>query len=202
MPLPRADDLNALQVPRDSKCVYSSNPPALVHHTFEQYVGHLSLTSLMTRITVQPSALATVPSMYAIPIEHETHVRFQSSQSLVVYECKAAVPCGLYLEGTHGAISAHLRRHGITASPDHNTIDCPWDGCSKTIKKDSLTRHILTHIGVKARCSMCGLVRSRCDVIRAHIASSESCKFAFSDVVHGPEGHAIVGTISTAAYHV
>jgi len=156
----------------------------------------------MTRNTVQPSALATVPSMDAIPIEHEAHARFQSNQSLVVYECKAAGPCGLYLEGTQSAISAHLRRHGITASPDHNTIDCPWGGCSKTMKKDSLTRHILTHIGVRARCSMCGLVRSRSDVIRAHIASSESCKFAFSEVVHGPEGYAVVGTISTAAHQV
>jgi len=164
----------------------------------------MSLNSASGPCLLSPRPLLTRGTAHSfvsrdiIPIEPETYVRMQQShQSLVVYECKAPVPCGVFLEGTHTAISAHLRRHGIPASPDDNNISCPWGSCSKTIKRDSLPRHILTHMGVKARCSMCGLVRFRCDVIRAHIASSERCKFAFSDVVHGLEGYTLVGAVST-----
>ena len=142
--------------------------------------------------------------MDIILVDPETFARMQQSdQSPVVYECKLQDPCGIFLEGTHTGISAHLRRHGISTRPDdNNAISCPWGSCSKIIKKGNLTRHILTHLGVKARCSMCGLVKCRRDVIRAHITSSERCNLAFSDVVHGPEGRVLIGTVSTATGQV
>ncbi|KAJ8592678.1 hypothetical protein M405DRAFT_812398 [Rhizopogon salebrosus TDB-379] len=57
----------------------------------------------------------------------------------------------------------------------------------------------MEHLGVKARCSMCGVIMCRRDLIRAHIRSSEACHLASTDVVHGPEGRALVATGFTAA---
>lgn len=139
--------------------------------------------------------------MDIIDVDPETFTRVQQSgQPVVAYECKLqGPPCGVFLEGTHTAISAHLRLHGITSSDD-TSVTCTWGSCSKTFKWDNMTRHILTHMVVKARCSICGVVKCRPDVIRAHIKSSEQCRFAFCDVFHGPEGRVLVGTFGTATH--
>ncbi|KAG2342468.1 hypothetical protein BDR05DRAFT_964071 [Suillus weaverae] len=116
----------------------------------------------------------------------------QSSQPVVLYKCQLqGILCGLYVEGTTRAVSAHLRRHGITG-PDSTSIICTWGGCSKTLKKGSMARHLLTHLGVKVRCSACGVVKCRHDLLRAHIKSSEPCQSAVADNVHGPEGRVLV----------
>ncbi|KAG1858978.1 hypothetical protein DFJ58DRAFT_291445 [Suillus subalutaceus] len=136
-------------------------------------------------------------------VDPETAFRVeQSGQPLIVYECKLeGVPCGMFVEGTTSAVSAHLRGHGIIG-PDSAKIGCPWAGCSKTLKRGGLTRHILTHLGVKVRCSICGVVRCRHDVLRAHIRHSELCHFAFIEIVHGPEGRLLVPTGGTATHQV
>ncbi|KAG1888797.1 hypothetical protein F4604DRAFT_1645024 [Suillus subluteus] len=124
----------------------------------------------------------------------------QSGQPLVVYECELqGEPCGMCLEGTISAVSAHLRRHGITG-PDSAAITCTWSGCYKTLKKGSMARHILAHLGVKVRCSTCGVVKCRHDLLRAHINSSEPCHFAIADNVPGPGGYVIVPTSWAAAH--
>ncbi|KAJ8582538.1 hypothetical protein M405DRAFT_560923 [Rhizopogon salebrosus TDB-379] len=122
-------------------------------------------------------------------------------ETVVVYECKLQEnPCALLVEGTTTAISAHLRSvHGITGPENANT-NCTWSTCSRTLQRGSMTRHILTtHLGVKARCSTCGVIMCRRDLIRAHIRSSEACHSAFADVVHGPEGRALTAAGFTAA---
>ncbi|KAG1861706.1 hypothetical protein F4604DRAFT_1787925, partial [Suillus subluteus] len=108
-------------------------------------------------------------------VDPETAFRVeQGGQPLVVYECKLeGVPCGMFVEGTTNAVSAHLRRHGIN-SPDSARISCPWGGCSKTLKRGGLTRHILTHLGVKVRCSICEVVRCR-PTSFVRISDTQSC---------------------------
>ncbi|KAG1887809.1 hypothetical protein F4604DRAFT_1718695 [Suillus subluteus] len=117
------------------------------------------------------------------------------------FRVERSVPCGMFVEGTTSALSAHLRGHGVIG-PDSTKISCPWAGCSKTLKRGGLTRHILTHLGVKVQCSICGVVRCRRDLLRAHFRSSESCRFAFVEIVHGPEGHLLVPTGWTATHQV
>jgi hypothetical protein len=120
----------------------------------------------------------------------------QSGQPVVVYECKLhqqGVSCGLCMEGTTSGVSAHLQGHGITGSGDSNT-SCTWGTCSKTLKRGSLTRHILAHLGVKVRCSACGIVKCRHDLLRKHIRSSEPCHFASVDTVDGPDGRVVIPT--------
>lgn len=63
-------------------------------------------------------------------VDPETFFRVErSGRPLVVYECKLeGVPCGMFVEGTTSALSAHLRRHGITG-PDSANTSCPWSRC-------------------------------------------------------------------------
>ncbi|KAG1863761.1 hypothetical protein F4604DRAFT_1683618 [Suillus subluteus] len=136
-----------------------------------------------------------------VTVDPETLFRMeQAGQPLVVYECGLqGTPCGMCLEGTTSAVSAHLRRHGVTG-PDSAVTICTWGGCYKTLKKGSMTRHILAHLGVKACCSICGVVKCRYDLLRAHINSSETCHFAIADNVPGPEGYVVVPTSWAAAH--
>ncbi|KAG2079210.1 hypothetical protein BDR04DRAFT_27342 [Suillus decipiens] len=116
----------------------------------------------------------------------------QSGQPVVLYKCQLqGILCGMHVEGTASAISAHLRSHDTTGPNSISTI-CTWGGCSKTLKKGSLTRHLLTHLGIKARCSVCGVVKCRRDLVRAHIKSSELCHSATADNVDGPGGYVFV----------
>jgi len=143
-------------------------------------------------------------SLDIIYLDPATFVRVQQSdRPVVVYECKLqGVPCGMSVEGTTTAFSAHLRQqHGMTG-PDNAGISCTWSSCSKTIKRGSMARHILTHLGVKVRCAMCGVVKCRRDILRAHIISSTPCHFATMNAVHGPEGRALLGTVGTATDQV
>ncbi|KAG2127721.1 uncharacterized protein EDB93DRAFT_197940 [Suillus bovinus] len=135
--------------------------------------------------------LDIIPNM----VDPETVFRMeQSGQPLVVYDCELqGAPCGMFVEGTTSAVSAHLRRHGITG-PDSATTTCTWDGCYTTLKKGSMARHILTHLGVKARCSVCGIVRCRSDVLLEHVESSGLCHLGIAENVSGPKGHIIYPT--------
>lgn len=117
---------------------------------------------------------------------------YQSAQPVVLYQCQLQEnSCGLHLEGTVSAVSAHLRTFHSVTSQDNTSAICTWGGCSKTFKKGSMARHLLTHLGVKVRCSMCGVVMCRHDRLRAHIKSSEPCHLAIADAVHGPEGRSL-----------
>lgn len=136
-----------------------------------------------------------------VDVDPETLFRVeQSGQPDVVYECKLqGALCGMSVEGTTRAISAHIRLHDITG-PASASKRCSWGGCSKVLKKGSMARHILTHLGVKVCCSVCGVVKCRHYVLRAHIRSSELCQLASAEIVHGPEGHLLVPTSWAAAH--
>lgn len=139
-----------------------------------------------------------------VHVDPETILRAnQSGQPVVLYKCRLQGNlCGLYVEGTTSAMSAHLRRHGITG-PDNISTICTWDGCSKTLKKGSMIRHLLTHLGVKVCCSACGVVKCRHDLLRAHIKSSEPChsQAAVANNVHGPEGRLFIPSGWATATH-
>lgn len=133
--------------------------------------------------------------VHTLDVDPETLFRVeQSGQPAVVYECKLqGALCGMSVEGTTSAISAHIRWHGITG-PDNASQRCSWGGCSKMLKKGSLARHIISHLEVKARCSVCGVVKCRDYVLREHMRSSELCQLASAEIVHGPEGRLLVPT--------
>jgi len=139
--------------------------------------------------------------MNLIPVDSHTFLQVeQSGQPVVVYKCQLQ-GCELFVEGTTTAVSTHLRGHGITGGENAST-SCTWDSCFKTLKRGSMTRHFLSHLGVKVRCSVCGVVKCRQDLLRAHIKDSEQCQFASVDVVDGPEGRVLVPTGWSATHPV
>ena len=139
--------------------------------------------------------------MDIIPVDPHTFLQVErSGQPVIVYKCQLQ-GCNLFVEGTTSAVSAHLRGHYL-AGPDSPSATCTWGTCSKTLKKGSMTRHILGHLGVKMRCSACGVVKCRLDLLRAHIKDSDPCLFASADVVNGPEGRVLVPTSWSAACQV
>ncbi|OJA18376.1 hypothetical protein AZE42_00754 [Rhizopogon vesiculosus] len=179
----------------------------LYHYTTRRnFIDHTVLTPC-TSFQVYPyiltSAIPVYMSLDIIDVDPETFVRVrQSDQPVIVYQCKLqGVPCGVFVEGNTTAIYAHLRRHGITGL-DSDGISCTWGSCSKTFKRGNMIRHILAHLGVKVRCSVCGIVKCRRYLLNAHIMSSEQCHLAFVDVVHGPEGRFLVGTVDAATHQV
>lgn len=139
------------------------------------------------------SRFPTYMSLDLIPVEPGTFLQVErNGRPVIVYPCKLqGDPCGLFVEGTTSAVAAHLREHGITG-PDNSSTCCTWERCSKSLKKGSMTRHILTHFGVKVRCSACGVIRCRHDLLQAHIKSSELCQLASIEMVDGPEGRLVV----------
>ncbi|KAG1739871.1 uncharacterized protein EDB91DRAFT_1134218 [Suillus paluster] len=158
---------------------------------------HLSTYALFTLCSRQllPDDHCLYMPLDIIPVTVDPETLFrmeQSGQPVTVYDCELqGTPCGMCMEGTTGAVSAHLRGHGMT-SPDSAITICTWGGCSKTLKNGSMARHILAHLGVKVRCSVCGVVKCRHDILRAHIKSAEPCHLAIVDNVDGPGGRMIV----------
>ncbi|KAG2071865.1 hypothetical protein BDR04DRAFT_476924 [Suillus decipiens] len=65
-----------------------------------------------------------------------------------------------YRKGISNAVSSHLRRYGITG-PDTPSTSCTWTGCSKTLERGGMARHVLAHLSAKVHCSVCGVVKCR-----------------------------------------
>ncbi|KAG2150926.1 hypothetical protein DEU56DRAFT_908560 [Suillus clintonianus] len=114
----------------------------------------LSITFWPSSTILSPQQQVTVLYMPLdiIPADPKIISRmYQSGQPIVLYECQLqGNSCGLHVEGTTSAMSAHLRTfHSITGQDSTSAI-CTWGGCSKTLKKGSMARHLLTHLGVKS----------------------------------------------------
>jgi len=132
---------------------------------------------------------STSRHMSFVPVGVDPYTYLQVEQNcgpVVAYQCRSQ-GCGLFMGGTTRAIAEHLKRHGITSSGDSN-IPCVWEGCTKILKKGSMPRHILAHIGVKVCCSVCGVVMCRHDVLRKHIRASQTCHLASVETHDGPQG--------------
>ncbi|KAG1903230.1 uncharacterized protein F5891DRAFT_92572 [Suillus fuscotomentosus] len=99
----------------------------------------------------------------------------------------AGTPCSH--EFTFQNIVAHLRRyHHIDADSDESFI-CSWitphaGRCGKKLKIDGFRRHIITHIGVKFRCSVCRKrMAARKDLTAKHRRYHAACSRATFDIV-------------------
>ncbi|KAG1742504.1 hypothetical protein EDB19DRAFT_1592701, partial [Suillus lakei] len=81
--------------------------------------------------------------------------------------------CTMHIGVEHKQITRHLQQyHGINTSAtseDTQQITCLWKGCPNSrMKPGNLPRHILSHLGVRWRCSTCQAPLSREDAFRRH----------------------------------
>lgn len=77
--------------------------------------------------------------------------------------------CGALIAGDRRSVTSHLRdRHGDFSS-DGTTIPCGWVGCTASMQRRNIPRHILAcHLEVKVPCPRCGMYLSRADANRKH----------------------------------
>lgn len=114
---------------------------------------------------------------------------------LIVYQCKWAEdekPCYQWIEGSPREIRTHLRiHHGVQGQAKDQTR-CRWLPCVEERKIGSIPRHVMTHLRIAFRCSICRAVFAREDCIQAHRREVRGCTEGETDVEPGPGARIVV----------
>jgi len=97
-------------------------------------------------------------------------------------------PCGHELQVVSKSILAHFHKHHRIDVSD-GLFTCSWMApnagcCGKKLKVDGFSRHIITHIGVKFRCSVCSKrMAARNDLAAKHRRDYAACSQATFDTL-------------------
>ena len=84
--------------------------------------------------------------------------------------------CNMVVFGDRVCMSHHLSRRHNVVGHEKSQRACLWRGCTDTMNKGSLARHIVSrHLRAGASCGFCSKVYSRADVARRH---TKKCKVA------------------------
>ncbi|KAG2142265.1 uncharacterized protein EDB93DRAFT_610834 [Suillus bovinus] len=106
--------------------------------------------------------------------------------------------CTIHIAVDHKEVSKHLQRHHdintSATSEDTQQITCRWMGCLDAhMKPGNLTRHILSHLGVRWVCSTCEASLSREDAFRRHSLEKSGCQHAKA-IVKYKDGSLVIDT--------
>ncbi|KAI9574211.1 hypothetical protein HD554DRAFT_2045351 [Boletus coccyginus] len=114
-----------------------------------------------------------------------------SSGIISIYKCQWSMsgdPCGMWIIGSRSRVGAHIRRWHAGRRHADTTSKCLWEGCAKTMLKDSINRHIVTvHLGEGFHCQGCDQEFSRKDVYNQHVEDCEACRGAVATMVYSVE---------------
>ena len=117
---------------------------------------------------------------------------------LTVHPCRweqGRAPCHLWIRGDESSINAHIQKwHRGKPGGDKSRVDCRWSACGKTMRKDSIARHIVTkHLGEMWECQGCGKEIIRSDVYRQHVARSDfdACRTSGALVTYSADAREI-----------
>ncbi|KAI9574212.1 hypothetical protein HD554DRAFT_2045372 [Boletus coccyginus] len=112
-----------------------------------------------------------------------------SSGIISIHKCQWSMsgdPCGMWIIGSRSRVGAHIRRWHAGRRHADTTSKCLWEGCAKTMLKDSINRHVVTvHLGEGFHCQGCDQEFSRKDVYNQHVEGSEACRGAVAAMVYG-----------------
>jgi len=83
--------------------------------------------------------------------------------------------CSHYLKAEKSEVAKHLQVvHDVKPGGDKLPMKCTWDGCGKSMKKESISRHIVAvHLSKKTECGSCGKQFARWDSKLRHIKNSK-----------------------------
>ncbi|KAF9228389.1 hypothetical protein BS17DRAFT_335335 [Gyrodon lividus] len=119
---------------------------------------------------------------------------------VVVYRCQWDLhdrPCGMWVEGGLKEIRTHLRNYHDVSNRGNDSITCYWLGCFNERKPDSMSRHVMTHLGVRSACTNCGQTFARGDCARAHLRTGGGCATANIVDIPGPQARIVGQECST-----
>ncbi|KAG1740891.1 uncharacterized protein EDB91DRAFT_344863 [Suillus paluster] len=90
--------------------------------------------------------------------------------------------CSHEFQATSKDILAHLREHHRIGVDNKEFCRCLWvtphGVCKKQLKIQSLGRHVITHIGIRLKCSVCGITMARNDCAAKHRKQHPGCSRA------------------------
>ncbi|KAF9233492.1 hypothetical protein BU15DRAFT_53790, partial [Melanogaster broomeanus] len=79
------------------------------------------------------------------------------------------VQCNAPLSGNSRDVRHHLQKHHRVYTTGKHRTTCRWLGCSQTLQRENLLRHIITcHLQIEVRCPDCGRRLARSDVRVKH----------------------------------
>lgn len=83
--------------------------------------------------------------------------------------------CHSPLEAEKSEVAKHLQViHDLKPGGDKLSMKCEWVGCGKSMKKESISRHIVAvHLSKKTECGSCGKRFARWDSKLRHIKNSK-----------------------------
>lgn len=177
--------------PHHTPSYQSFNPTSLFpgpHPMPTGFVGASSRShSLFYRVLERNSIGSSRPRRAAQAIEYEglwidkeelLKARMAPDGRLNVHKCRWEEDhssCDLWIKCDKSSIKAHIQKwHGGTPGGDKSRVDCHWSACSKTMLKESISRHIVNvHLGETWECQGCGKGTTRSDAFGRHAEKSE-----------------------------
>ncbi|KAG0699376.1 hypothetical protein DFH29DRAFT_1081325 [Suillus ampliporus] len=97
--------------------------------------------------------------------------------------------CNHELQATPKDVLAHLREYHRIGIDNNESYHCLWVTphglCEKQLKIQSFGRHVITHIGIRIQCSVCGMTVSRNDCAVKHRRQHPNCSQATFMIIPG-----------------
>ncbi|OJA19288.1 hypothetical protein AZE42_08729 [Rhizopogon vesiculosus] len=94
--------------------------------------------------------------------------------------------CNQMIQDDTRQMRSHLKHHHSVQGDPKDVCCCLWQGCLKHVQRNSLARHLTTHLGTKIRCLTCSTEMARPDCAHTHQKKKRVCSEAIFQVIPGP----------------
>ncbi|KAG1756536.1 uncharacterized protein EDB91DRAFT_21901 [Suillus paluster] len=93
--------------------------------------------------------------------------------------------CGHEVRATSRDVFAHLRENHHIGKEPRCLWATPHGRCGKQLRIPSFGRHVMTHVGIRIKCSVCGATMARDDIAARHRQQHPNCSQADFETIPG-----------------